>query len=220
MSTVDQKRGWTEALAAAEAFRDLFTGSFERWEFAGSIRRRCREVGDAEHVVIPRIVDRAGDDLFGGTKLVNLLWERADALVAAGKAARHLYANGQRWGLKYRGVDFGYLGMVTLNEIFCADESNWGPTMAIRTGPADFSRQLVTGLLRNGRRNKDGAVWRCEPCGVREVENVVGGVLMGTKPCPKCDGTGLVPVERIPVPDEAAYFKLAGLAFANPEDRR
>jgi DNA polymerase/3'-5' exonuclease PolX len=209
MSTVDQKRGWTESLAAAEAFRDLFTGAFERWEFAGSIRRRCREVGDAEHVVIPRIVDRAGDDLFGGAKPVNLLWERADALVASGKVSRHLYANGQRWGLKYRGVDFGYLGLITLNEIFCADESNWGPTLAIRTGPADFSKQLVTGLLRNGHRNKEGAVWRCAPCDCRRDTS-----------CKRCDGTGLVPGERISVPDEATYFKLAGVAFAKPEDRR
>jgi len=101
-----------------------------------------------------------------------------------------------------------------LHEIFCADDTNWGSVLAIRTGSSDFSRRLVTGLLNRGMRNHLGKVWRCEHCPLRT------GFDRCAKSCPECDGTGLKCIEPISVPTEEEYFKLCGIAFVNPEDRR
>ncbi len=58
MSTTSEKRDLASALADAQGFRDLFPpASYERWEFAGSVRRKRLSVGDVEHVVIPAFAD-------------------------------------------------------------------------------------------------------------------------------------------------------------------
>jgi DNA polymerase/3'-5' exonuclease PolX len=215
MSTTQHRRSLSEALFAAEQFREMFAGTYEIWEFAGSVRRKCADIGDLEHVVIPKFGDVAGKDLFASPTRTNLVFHRADQLVAAGSIAKHIYGNGFRWGEKYRGCDFNWLGLTAHNEIFCADADNWGPTLTIRTGSAEFSQRIVTALRRNGYRNKDGYVWRCERC-----PDLDGGRdrRPGEK-CPKCQGTGLVPVEKVSVHTEEAYFKLAGLAYIPPEKR-
>ncbi len=212
MSTVDQKRGLFEATKAAEHFRDQFSGTFERWEIAGSIRRRRNEIGDAEHVVIPKFGDVASGDLFATPERKNLVFARMDDLVRQGCMTRHHYANGERWGGEYRGVDYSYLGVIGLNEVFCADADNFGPTLAIRTGPADFSKRLVTGLLRRGMRNANGRVWRCDACPCRDERGDNRG-------CARCEQTGLIPVMQIVVPTEEAYFELCGIAYQKPEAR-
>lgn len=138
------------------------------------------------------------------------MWHHLDALVKGHEVSKHLYGTtGFRWGEKYRGVDF--LGFN--NEIFCADDVNFGATLAIRTGPADFSKRLVTGLLRNGRRNKDGQVWQCKPCTVCDP----GGPLDHL--CKGCDGTRLEPVEVIPAIGEREYFSLCGIEYIEPARR-
>lgn len=216
MSTTMSKRQLHEALADAMAFRDLFPReAYERWEFAGSIRRKKQHVADVEHVIIPAFGDVPGKDLFATPTRTNLLLTCLDGLVETSVASKHVYggANGAtwRWGEKYRGVDFRGFN----HELFCADADNWGATLAIRTGPAEFSQRLVTGLLRQGRRNKDGKVWRCEPC----EWCVVPAVGADPDKCGKCDSTKLLPVEPIPVPDERAYFELCGMKYAEPEFR-
>lgn len=186
MSTTTAKRTLAHALADAEAFKSLFDPSlYERWEFAGSLRRRKSEVGDVEHVIIPR---------FEGE--LNCLWHRLDELVKAGTLTKHIYGDqnapgllfaggSPRWGEKYRGVDFRGFN----HEIFTADLDNWGPTLAIRTGPWEFSKMLVTNLPRRGFVNEGGYV--------------------------KIESTG----ERISVPSEEEYFKLCGVKFLPPERR-
>jgi len=68
----------------------------------------------------------------------------------------------------------------------------------------------VSGLLANGRRNKDGYVWRCDRCACDGRDKL----------CKQCEGYGLVPVEIIPVADEREYFALCGVKWVEPEDRR
>lgn len=212
MSTTAQKRTFAQAMDDAEAFRDLFpTACYERWEFAGSLRRHRPDVADIEHICIPAFGEiDVGGGLFPQMEQVNLLWHHLDALVKRGTLAKHEYGGDgglNRWGQLYRGVDFRGFN----NEVFCADESNFGATLAIRTGPADFSKRLVTGLLRLGRRNKDGKVWRCEPCpSCRDRRDNL---------CGMCQGTNLRPVKPIPAPDEWMYFQLAGVPFVEPERR-
>lgn len=156
MSTTLTKRSHREALADAEDFKALFpAGSYERWEFAGSLRRKKSEVADIEHVVIPRFVDAKGDGLFGEVVRTNALWNVLDALLADGTVTKHLYGETRttRWGDKYRGADFRGFN----HELFTADANNFGAIYLIRTGPADFSERFVSRLKDRGvYRQQDG----------------------------------------------------------------
>lgn len=121
MST-GRKQSLGYAQRDAALFRDLFTLKgyqyWERWEIAGSVRRGKPEVGDIEHVVMPK---------FG--KQGNELWMLLDSMLpddgieAAGIVEKAVYPNGtNRWGEKYRGVMFrGFR-----HEVFIADAMNWG----------------------------------------------------------------------------------------------
>jgi DNA polymerase/3'-5' exonuclease PolX len=250
MSTTTAKRFLNEARRDAEAFRGLFASEcYERWEFAGSVRRCARQIGDVEHVIIARTVEmKDSDDLFATPKPVNLLLARLDELMSTYVVTKHAYGtdeHGQpkhRWGQKYRGVDFrGFC-----HEVFCADVDNWGPTLAIRTGPGTFSKMLVTRLQRQGYINDAGYVWNknemaCSYCGWRgafaglmfyEAADVVRmGLPVGQKPkwlngddhagvCPSCGRETTLSMARVSVPDERQYFELCGVKWAEPADRQ
>jgi DNA polymerase/3'-5' exonuclease PolX len=201
MSIVAEKATYRRALEVAEGFRALFPATaYERWEFAGSIRRRRPECGDVDHVIIPRFgeVSVGGGGLFDEKKTVNLVMHRLDELVTAGQVKKHIYgtdpetsAPKYRWGDKLRGINCGGLK----HELWMAEEANWGPTFTIRTGPGEFSQMMVTRLRRQGMRNEGGYVWRCE-------------------------GPELALVERLSVPTEELYFQLAGVPFVKPEVRQ
>lgn len=158
MSTGD-KRPPAQAREDAEAFRAMFDGCYEQWTVAGSVRRGKPEVGDIEHVVIPRI-----GELTTSTGLYrengNLLIERANVLVRGGKIQKALYNGSTRWGDLYRGCVFRDFK----HEIFSADALNFGPILAIRTGPAEFSERLVTRLKARGEyRQHNGYVVKVLP---------------------------------------------------------
>jgi len=172
-----------EARKCADLFRAHFVGMADRWIVAGSIRREKAEVGDIEHVVIPRfgeVVPPGGMFPERG----NVLWNHLDQLVSIGGAfTKAVYGEGEsfRWGERYRGVMFG--GMK--HEVFVADANNLGAILTIRTGPADLSRELVTALRSRGyyhmhegyvRSLGDGAIRPCpteeaffELCGIPVV---------------------------------------------------
>ena len=190
MSTTALKRTLAEAIAEAEEFRALFPcNCYERWEVAGSVRRRRPEVGDVEHVIIPTWGEvQIGGGLFDQTDRVNLLWHHAAALVEAGTLKKHIYGTtGFRWGPKYRGVEFrGHL-----HEMWTAEPGNWGSRLAVLTGPATFSREIMQRFNSAGMfRQEEGQLVRVE--------------------------TG----EPVPTPDEIYYFKLAGLPWIEPHLRR
>jgi DNA polymerase/3'-5' exonuclease PolX len=213
MSTATVKRTLLAAMADAEVFRAMFPpAAFRRWEIAGSVRRGRAEVSDVDHVVMPTF---EASGLFGDADKVNLLFHRLDALVAVREIAKHVYGTNEsgspvyRWGPILRGIDF----RGAKHEIWTANPDNWGVILTIRTGPAQFSERLVTQLRRNGYRNKDGHVWACAPCPACGSDRV-------DKACKRCDGTNLEPVERCRVPDEQTYFRLAGMKWLVPKDRR
>lgn len=236
MSTATAKRVATQAMRDAEAFRDLFVDCFERWEFGGSLRRRAHEVSDVEHIVIPRFEELpTGDGLFAETNRTNLIWHRADQLVAGGKLTKHIYgATGFRWGEKYRGVDFRGFA----HELFTAEADNWGSVLAIRTGPGEFSKRLVIALQRHGHVNEGGFVWnknaiRCA-CGWAGAwdqlwfpeQSPEGSKSKWTngndRPalCPSCKSGNELTMERVSVPEERDYFQLCGMAYVEPEKRQ
>lgn len=212
MSTTADKRALSQATRDAEAFRQLFAGTFDVWEIAGSIRRRKPFVADIDHVVIPRTAPGVCVDLFKPATPINLLWRRCDDLLASGEITKAVYGlSGKNcWGEKKRGVCW----RGCTHEINTAEVGNLGSVLAIKTGPAEYSKGLVTGLLRNGRRNHLGQVWRCDPC-----EACRGVTYPPGNQCGRCDGTRLQCVEVLPCPDEHVYFELCGVVWVEPEKR-
>lgn len=235
MSTTATKRTWREAVADAEAFRALFPAvCYERWEVAGSVRRRAAEISDVEHVIIPKVGQQSAGGLFGQTVPVNLLWHHLDAMLHGGDVAKHVNASGgTKWGPKSRAVSF----RGCCHDIYTADVDNWGAQLAIRTGPKEFSQRLVKGLQGHGHINDAGYVWNKNavtcPCGwsgtfvglarVRPHDAYEAKWKNGEDEpvvCPGCRRGDLVEMARVSVPDEATYFRLCGMRWVRPEERR
>lgn len=168
---------WDDAMAAAGGVVDLLTPVVDRVEIAGSLRRGAPEVGDIEILAIPTAVP----DLFGSLVRGPLLVDQ----VLAGRGFK-FEANGPLY------KRFVVPGPCRVHcDLYLTAPEQWGVMLAIRTGPAEFSKRLVTirqkgGLLPSYLQVKDGRVWSTGP---------------------------------IPTPEESDFFKLLGIAWI-PPDRR
>jgi DNA polymerase/3'-5' exonuclease PolX len=158
MST-NARRPLAQALDIIAEFEKLIdtAATCDRWEVAGSVRRRRTDVGDVDIVAIPRTgpVD-VSDGMFPEIKTVNLLWHTLDAMLAAGKIAKAIKQTTlgprTRWGDCCRAVAFKGMDI----EIQCADADNWGGWMAVRTGPDPLPKLLVIGIEKNGYSCRGG----------------------------------------------------------------
>ncbi len=192
MSATAVKIPHDQALAAARAFQSLFDLSFyQRLEFGGSLRRGRLEVGDIEHLIIPATVPvkRPGALFDSDTVSGRPLLSRVDELLEAGEIAFHLDRSGHtRWGEKILAL----LWQGIVHELYLCSADTWGWHMAVRTGPAEFSRRLVTQLGRRGYVAAGG--------GRLVVQTPLG-------------------MRVLPVPDEQTLFRLAGEPYLEPERR-
>jgi DNA polymerase/3'-5' exonuclease PolX len=162
----------------------------ERIEVAGSIRRARPDVGDVEIVCVPRISETVAG-LFGDRlERRNELDALCQDLIERGVFAHRLASNGQHaFGERLKRLTYGG---VALDLFSVLPPAEWGVILAIRTGPAEFSRRLVTrrrsgGLLPDWLRVQDGAIWH------------------GADP--------------VPTPEEADVFRLLGLPNIPPAER-
>lgn len=118
-----------------------------RIEVAGSIRRECDEVSDIDIVLIPHAYNLEQYLMFNALK---------DGI----ETPKNSYSK-LKWGPKYKQIRYKGHKM----ELWIADKFNWGLIFAIRTGSANFSKQLLSnwkkvskgGYSHNGTlRYKDG----------------------------------------------------------------
>ncbi len=140
----------SKAKHLAEKLIKAISDVCERAEIAGSIRRGKNYVGDIEIVVIPK----RKRDLFGDPVGQSLLNDRLQTFFEQGKFSRRI-KNGEKF------KQFEIRGCSTQLDLFITDEARFPVIFTIRTGPADFSRQVVTprskgGCLQNGCRVSDG----------------------------------------------------------------
>lgn len=129
----------------------------DRIQIAGSIRRRAADVKDIEVVVVPRV----RRDLFGeideGPTVLDAL---VDVMIAAGRLAPRLSTAGVKcMGRRHKRLTAVRSG-VPVDLFAVLPPAQWGAILAIRTGPADYSKTLVTECQRAGLVCRDGALWR------------------------------------------------------------
>lgn len=145
----------------------------ERFEWAGSLRRKRADVGDFDAVAIPKIMELPTDDMFGTPKPTNLLWHRIDDLVRLGTVARHVKDTAagprEKWGDLSRAIEFRGCCV----EIQLCDVDNWGAWMVVRTGPGDLSHELVKRLPRFNYACRGGFhIWDMKAEPPRELKNL------------------------------------------------
>lgn len=126
----------------------------QRIEVAGSLRRCKPHVGDLELLAIP--LPHGG--LFSQASPDEDLDALLSRLIAAG-----VLRSPELCGAKYRKYESARLAGLFL-DLFLCDVETWGVLFAIRTGPAAYSKRLVTptskgGLLRDDLKIRDGRVW-------------------------------------------------------------
>jgi DNA polymerase/3'-5' exonuclease PolX len=105
----------------------------ERMQIAGSIRRQRASVGDVEIVAIPKT---APSDLFN-TRHHSLLWA-----YLATQDDRYRWVRGNNPNGRYHALETIQSPRVQI-DIFTCSADNWGWTLLIRTGPADYSKMML-----------------------------------------------------------------------------
>ena len=186
-----------DAIAIAKAFVAEIEDCTDHLVVAGSLRRRLAVIGDIEIVCVPKIDHAVGGLWLDQPSDVDLLDARLRSLLEDGTVSKRLDKNGSpRWGPTLKFLTF--LGARV--DVFCPTVERFGWILALRTGPAAFSRQLV---VERGRKTKDGRL----------------GLLPPTI-APR-DGwlTRRVSGERIETSSELAVFELFEMTYLSPWER-
>lgn len=202
MSTVTTRMHRPDAVAIAKRFVWLIEDTTDRLVVAGSLRRRLAMIGHVEIVAVPTVETRTSvtADLFGETETaveVDTLDLRLGALLKTDVVAKRCDRNGSpRWGptLKYLTYDGARV------DLFTPSAERFGWILMLRTGPYQFSKQLV---VPHGKRTNDGRPGLLPPHLISE-----GGWLRYR-----------TSREQIPTPDERAVFELFKLAYQEPWER-
>lgn len=148
-----------DPIATAEEVRRILAPWTTRAEIAGSIRRRKPNPRDIEIVAEPTTVN---DGLFGEPRPAI-----EEIRTTAGRLGS-VVKGGDRY-IQVRDVlGSGY----TLDLFLVHPPAEWGVILAIRTGPADWSQELVTRIKGRLWRHQDGHVveemGRVVPCPTEE----------------------------------------------------
>lgn len=166
----------------------------QRVEVAGSIRRRKPVVHDIEVVAVP-LYRIAPVDMFGNpvTSPITMIDESMNSLAS-------------RWGAVFRknGPKFKQLGLsegINLDLFIVTPPADWGVIFAIRTGPGDFSNQLVTRRSSRTHEGRPGLLpsWA-------KVEN--GRVIHRESG------------KHIPMPEEQDFLDFCEVGHLAPENRK
>lgn len=148
MSDTTTRMPYDDAWLLACGLGNALLPSCYRVEIAGSLRRRRPDIGDIDLVCEPIV--KPALDMFGepsGDER-NLLHERLDDLVERGILEKRLNKLGHAsWGPELRRAVHTGLGV---DIQIVTDRSAWGAWLAIRTGPAELNKALVTPRHKGG----------------------------------------------------------------------
>jgi DNA polymerase/3'-5' exonuclease PolX len=212
------------ARGMAGALVDLLAPACVRIEIAGSVRRQKARLNDVESVMVPceRISRQPSlDSLLGLGKLerTNLLDARCDELLKQGilekrpdSRGRHCWGTGIKRAVFFRGQDYAPVDLFQVIE-----PRQWGVIYAIRTGPGDFNRFLVTnqwfgGACPRDRKVAGGRVWFIVP-DRRDLARMAASKFARLAERAEIDGS------MIPTPTEEDFFRRLGEPCLPPEQR-
>lgn len=172
----------------AEKLIEMFQDGCDRIEIAGSIRRRKDRVKDIELLIVPTIREQK-TLLPGQFQHFSLFDVVLNEALKRHRKTLQFDRETPRNGPKYKRLRFDRRIPV---DVFIVPPTAWGAQMAIRTGPSDVSKLLVThrrhgGLLPDHLNQRDGHLWDRE--GVIET------------------------------PEESDYFEAMSLPVVPPEER-
>lgn len=191
-----------KALPIAQSLVDDLSSACDRIQVAGSLRRGAPEVKDIELLVIPKaeliIKNR---DLFGeviAAEYICPLNERLRLMIRSQEWTWRKDVETARWGPRYKRLRHKS-GICC--DLFITDARRWGYQFAIRTGPAMFSKALVTLALRRK--------YHCTDSLLHQHPKI------DDKICPNGETCPLI----IPTPEERDFFEALGLDWIEPADR-
>jgi len=175
------KRPYADMRRLADALVDRLSPVCARIEIAGSIRRKQAEIGDIELLAVPFPVLDLFEQPTGQTEV--------DLLLAQWPV--EVIKNGEKYKQFIVTSTHGHPVQVDL--FLQPDPATWGVNMLIRTGPANFSKKMVTpkrsgGWMPDAYTVRDARIW--------------------------------LPYERLETPEEEDIFRLYGLEYIEPEYRR
>ena len=190
-----------DALAVAQQIYGQLDPSCERLAIAGSIRRFRPDVGDIELVAIPRYENRPVDVGLFETRWapVSVLAETLAMLEGKTPGRGEHSAMLERLSGGERYIKLRHLRSGLQVDLFLTTPEQWGLILLIRTGPADYSRGLVTEARRRGFHVAHGRLFH----GAGHNRN--DGF---------CDCT-----QPIPTPTEESVYAALGLPFEPPGRR-
>ena len=174
---------WEEGMRIARHLLEELGPHVSRVSLAGSLRRRRPWIRDVEIVAELPLYSA---DLFG-TQAPDPVEIAAVREVVEGVSTvkRGATLEVPRW---ISATDV--LGSsLSLDLFLVSPPAQWGPILAIRTGPRSLGIEAVQRLRTRGFREKSGSVFRLD--------------------------SG----ERVEVPDEETFFQLAGMKYEAPERR-
>jgi DNA polymerase/3'-5' exonuclease PolX len=203
---------------------DLLSPACVRIEIAGSVRRQKPRPNDIELVMVP--CERIGrqpslDSLLGLGKLerTNLLDARCDELLKQGvqekrpdSRGRHCWGTGIKRAVFFQGQDYAPVDLFQVIE-----PRQWGVIYAIRTGPGDFNRLLVTSQWFGGACPKDrkvagGRVWFIAP----DRKDLAR---MPASKFARLAEQGGIEATMIPTPEEEDFFRVLDVPCWPPHER-
>lgn len=176
-----------QARTIAEQWLEILRPSCARIEIAGSIRRSKAYAHDIELIAVPKVMEEL--DLFGYPVGKHDLLE--DAIKAMQKDESLLIVKG---GPRFKKIAISE--MIGIDLFIVRPPAQWGVLYMIRTGPADFSKWMVTAQASGGALPSEYVV---------------------------ADGTVHLRSDLqsvIQVPEEADYFTLCEMEWIPPEKRK
>ena len=146
---------------AAEALLASLRPITTRAEIAGSIRRLKPNPRDIEIVAILRDIEKPQLTLFE-TKPLTALVDVAEWLKEQvdWEFDRLQMRHGPRWFRLAHKRLHNWAEQPLACDLFTTTPEHWAITMTLRTGPGDFSTDLVTLALKRGMQVKQNQLWR------------------------------------------------------------
>lgn len=142
---------YKRALNLAEQFKEMIAPACKRIEIAGSLRRQKEEVKDIEIVCIPK---RLKDERIGIAKRS----EVDRCLEAYQKKGRlQIIKNGPRYKQIVL-IKKDETPLIKADIFLVVPPAQWGVIFLIRTGPASFSKWIVSIKKPQGFKFKDGRI--------------------------------------------------------------